>query len=928
MPGPTAETRNPDIIFGLVLRVRSMALSTGARLGPYEILAPLGAGGMGEVYKSRDTRLDRTVAIKVLNTRLVASPELRARFEREARVISQLQHPHICVLHDVGSDNGTEFLVMEYLEGESLSDRLRKGPLPTRELLIIAIQIADALDKAHRAGIVHRDLKPGNVMLTKTGAKLLDFGLAKPLSSTVAAGDSVSQSVLTAALTQSSPSPAAALSGAGSVVGTVQYMAPEQVQGLPTDARSDIFSFGVMLFEMATGKRAFSGKTQASIVGQILAVDPPPVRTLQADVPPALERTIRICLEKDPDERFQNAHDLKLQLQMVEESPAAAGGAETRASKLRRAAWIGAGVAVLLAMAAALQFFTNKQPQPVIHSSLLPPENAGFITESGVPALSPDGSKLAFLGMNEKGANMLFVRQLDSSNAQSLAGTEGANFPFWSPDSQNLGFFVGNKLERVPATGGPVLQLAELPGSESRGGSWSANGTILFTTNLSPETLFQISAAGGSFSPASRLAAGDPSHLAEHAHSWPFFLPDGKHFLFRSEPRNEVCVGELGSLEHKVLFSDSSDAVYADGYLLFVREGTLFAQPFNASKLSISGEPVPLAQNIVTYHTVGNHGVFSASQNGLLVFQGGQSAAGWPLVWYSHDGKVLGRLGEPGPYHAPAISPDGRQVVFTKGKLDHPIGDVWVVDLARGTQTRLTFNGNNAYPIWSPDGKHVIYARFAPGPPDVRTGFPSNVLKSKPADNGGPEQDMLPPNAGEVIFPSISADGRYLAFQRPNEKTGWDIWGVDLKGDRKPFPMVQTPLLEVNPSISPDGKWLAYISNESGQTEVYITAFPSGGPKWQVSTEGGREIRWRGDGKELFFSVHDNTIMAVDVSSEHNTIVLGTPHLLFHASMQSVPLGQFDVTRDGKKFLVNSINAQGGSNPLTLVTNWTAELKK
>ena len=906
-----------------------MTLSPGTKLGPYEIQSPIGAGGMGEVYRARDTRLERTVAIKVLNSSVTATPETKARFEREAKVISQLQHPHICVLHDIGSHNGTDFLVMEFLDGETLSERLQKGSLPTGELLKIAIQIADALDKAHRAGIVHRDLKPGNVMLTKSGAKLLDFGLAKLVSATMTGVSSVSQSVFTAAVTQSmaAPSPSAALSGAGSLVGTVQYMSPEQVQGLPIDARSDIFSFGVMLYEMATGKRAFTGKTPTSVVGQILAVDPTAASSLRPQTPAALDRTIRICLEKDAGERFQSAHDLKLQLQMMAEDLAAT--VSTKAMSLWvRSGWIAAALLVLLALAAAAYVdLSAPHPQPTLRSFLLPPDNAGFFNEAGVPVLSPDGTKLAFVGGDEKGTYMLYVRSMDSATGQPLAGTEGANFPFWSPDSKNIGFFVNNKLLRIPAAGGPVLQVANVPGSESRGGTWSATGTILMTSNIFPQTVMQVSAAGGTLSAASKLSPGDSSHAAEVSHWWPFFLPDGKHFLFWSQPRGEVCVGELGSLDHKVLFDDSSDAIYADGYLLFVREGTLFAQGFRMRNVALNGAPIPIAENVVTYHTIGAHGVFSASQNGLLVYQGGKAAAGWPLLWYSRDGKVLGQLADAGPYHAPAISPDGREVALTRGQLDHPIGDVWVFDLRRGTETRLTFDGKSAYPIWTPDGKKIIYAVFSDDKPELNTGARADILKIKAADNSGVEQNLLPSASNFAAFPSISADGQRLVFQTIGHKTAWDIWGVDLQGERKPFPLAQTPFLELLPSISPNGRWVAYISNETGRAEVFITAFSGGGAKWQVSTDGGREPRWRGDGKELFFSAQDSSIMAVDVSTQNNTVVLGTPHLLFRARMQSAPLGQFDVTRDGKKFLINSVNAQGGSNPLTLLTNWSAELK-
>lgn len=515
-----------------------MALTSGTKLGPYEIQSLLGAGGMGEVYRARDTRLERTVAIKILNSSLTATPDLKARFEREAKVISQLQHPHICVLHDIGSHNGTDFLVMEFLEGETLSERLQKGPLPTGELLKIATQVAAALEKAHRAGIVHRDLKPGNVMLTKSGAKLLDFGLAKSISVLITDGSSVSQSMFTPAITQSmrAPMPAAAPSASGSLVGTVPYMSPEQVQRLPIDARSDIFSFGTVLYEMVTGKRSFSGNTAASVAGQILAIDPPAPSSFRPQTPAALDRVIRVCLEKDPDERFQSAHDLKLQLQMIAEGLTTAAPPKPMSPRVRGGV-ITTAFLLMLALAAAAYFgFAAQHPQPTVRSLLLPPDDAGFANEAGVPVLSPDGTTLAFVGVDEKSISMLYVRPMNSSMAQPLAGTEGANFPFWSPDSQNLGFFVGTKLLRIPVAGGPVLHVADLSGSEARGGTWSATGTILTTSNIGSHVIMQVSAAGGTLSAASKLNPGGSSQPTEYSHWWPFFLPDGKHFFFGVSP--------------------------------------------------------------------------------------------------------------------------------------------------------------------------------------------------------------------------------------------------------------------------------------------------------------------------------------------------------------------------------------------------------
>ncbi len=894
-----------------------MAFQPGTLLGPYEVLAPLGAGGMGEVYRARDTRLDRTVAIKVLHSALVATPDLKARFEREARVISQLQHPNICVLHDVGHDGGADFLVMEFLEGETLGDRLRRGPLPLPELLKTAVEIADALERAHRAGVVHRDLKPGNVMLTKSGAKLLDFGLAKPLSAAVAAGPAsgTSASVFAAAMTQTSPARSATspLSSAGSVVGTVQYMSPEQVQGLEADARSDIFAFGVMLFEMTTGKRAFEGKTQASLVGQILALEPPPVTALQPDAPPALARVVRLCLEKDPDERFQCAHDLKLQLQGLHETPRAKP-AEAEARSRRPALTIALASGLALAIAVAAYFgYAALQPQPVYRSTLAPPDKTSYVstlTVSGPAVVSPDGKKIAFLARDDKGGMQLYVRSLSSLTAQPLAGTVNATYPFWSADSRNIGFFAEGKLKRIDAGGGPAQALAEA--SAARGGTWAADGTIVYApTTAGP--LMRVSANGGTPVPATQMASGETSHR------WPWFLPDGKHLIFTARgSANRIAVADITAVTHKLLFENATNAIYANGHLLFLREGTLVAQPFSLRSLEMTGDVVPIAERVDTNGNV-NRGIFSASANGVLVFQAGQNIAGWPLTWIDRDGKHQGDLGQPTRFAGPAISPDGTRVALSINDTANSNEDVWIYDLVRGTKTRVTFDpARDAYPCWTADGKHLLFESNRKGHPDIYM---------KAADNSSPEE-LLYSDSNEKAWITVSHDGRWVAFMHQGEKTGWDIWGMPLQGDRKPFPVVQTQFVEVEPQLSPDGKWLAYSSNESGAFETYVTPFPGGGAKWQVSTSGGGAPRWRGDGKELYFYSNRTRLMAVDVAAEGTSVTLGTPHELFAASAQDGPTGPYDVTRDGKKFLINSYFTSDGTESLTLVVNWTAELKK
>jgi Tol biopolymer transport system component/tRNA A-37 threonylcarbamoyl transferase component Bud32 len=873
---------------------------------------------MGEVYRARDTRLDRTVAIKVLNSSLSQSPELKARFDREARAISALQHPHICVLHDVGSQDGTDFLVMEFLEGESLATRVKSGPLPLEQIYKIAIEVADALEKAHRAGIVHRDLKPGNVMLTKAGAKLLDFGLAKatgPLAAAAASG--ASASVFAAAMTMTSP--ASPLTSAGSIVGTIQYMSPEQIAGQEADARSDIFAFGAMLYEMTTGKRAFEGKTQASIVGSILAVEPSSVRSLQPRVPAALDRMIRICLAKDPDERFQSAHDIKLQLQLLaegdEQRPETATVVATQPS---RVPWIAAAVTALVAIGLGAAFVQQAlQPKPVVRSTVLPPDKVGIMAQR--PMLSPDGTKIVFVGRDDKGVEMLYLRPVSALSAQPLAGTEGALFPFWSPDSRSVGFFSDQKVKKIDTTGGPPQALCDA-GANPRGGSWSKAGVILFAPS-NTEPLHQVSATGGVPTVATKL---DPAH-GDTSHRWPQFLPDGKTYLFMTRgggaEKTGVSIGTVGSPDHKFLLASDSSAYYvAPGYLMFVRDGTLMAQPFSASKLALTGEAVPVAEHVAINSTV-YLPLFSASDNGELLYQGGGANSGRKLLWFDREGKPAGSVGEPGPFVSPAISPDGKRVAVTIA--DSANTDIWIYDLARATKTRLTFDpSTESAAAWSRDGNRVFYQSSRKGP--------ANHLYSKAADGSGDTETLLEtPNVSEFL-PNLTTDGRFAVYMRSDAttRTGNDIWAVPLSGDRKPFPIVQTNFNDVTPAVSPDGKWLAYANNETGHYEVYVTPFPGGGSKWQVSTSGGGEPHWRRDGKELYYLSADNHMMAISLTAQGNGVALGVPQLLFQTSAVIGPLGPFDVTADGKKFLVNSETVQNAGVPLVLVQNWVSAMKK
>jgi serine/threonine protein kinase len=904
-----------------------MSLSNGSKLGPYEIQSALGAGGMGEVYRARDTRLDRTVAIKVLPVHLSSNPELNARFEREARAVSSLNHSNICHLYDIGSQDGRAFLVMEYLDGETLAERLRKGPMPLKQALEYAIQIAEALATAHRAGILHRDLKPQNVMLTASGAKLLDFGLAKS-APTLGAGSGIS------GLTPSTPTmtiaelsaPAQPLTRQGTVVGTFQYMAPETLQGTEADTRSDIFSLGCVLYEMVTGRRAFEGKSQLSVMTGILEKDPELVSQIAPSAPPALDYVVKTCLEKNPEERFQTAQDVKLQLKWI---AAQGGGQAARVeplpvpSKSSRLSWIVAGIAIVAALGMAVAYVKlASRPNAVMRSSILPPAGASFVTmvpASGPPVISSDGTRLAFGARDDKGKIMLYVRALSSTTPQALAGTDDAMYPFWSWDDREVGFFAQGKVKKVNASGGPVQVLCDA--TNGRGGAWNKDGVILFSpTATSP--LLRVSSAGGTPEPASKL---DTSRN-ENSNRWPNFLPDNQHFLFWARnalgtQEQNVSVGTLGSMQTKLVLKGVTTATFASGYLLFMREQTLLAQPFDTKRLEVTGEATPIAEHIAVNGATAVP-EFSASQNGILVYQTGEASGAWDLLWFTREGKPEGALAQQDRYYYPALSPDGGRVAVSLFNGTQGVADIWILDIRRGTKSRLTFgSGTQVSAVWSFDGKTVYYA----------SNRGANQIYSKPADGSGSEQAVLEDTTASEVPYDASPDGRYLIFTRrllSDSRNNLDIWALPLTGGGKPFPIVQTPFDDVSPAISPNGKWMAYQNNESGRTEVYVTLFPGGGARWQVSTNGGVEPKWRGDSKELYFLDPSDNLTAVDVDAAGDSPRLGVPHALFQAIGVQRQVGTYVATADGKKFLINSGSTKQGNEPLTLVMNWTAELKK
>jgi serine/threonine protein kinase len=892
-----------------------MTLAAGSRLGPYEILSPLGAGGMGEVYRARDTRLERTVAIKVLPSHLSSSPEVRQRFEREAKTISQLSHPHICALHDVGREGDTEYLVMEYLEGETLAERLLKGPLPLEQTLRYGMQIADALDKAHRQGMVHRDLKPGNVMMTKSGVKLLDFGLAK------AVAPATQPSGLTSLPTQLN------LTQEGTILGTFQYMAPEQLEGKEADPRTDIFAFGCVLYEMATGNKAFAGTSQASLIGAILHTDPPPVSTAQPMSPPALDHIVKKCLAKDPEDRWQNAADLAGELAWIREAGSQTGVPAPVVSRRRsreRLGWIAA--AVLLAVAIALAARLSTRPAPaasVLRASILPPEDSEFVStwiDAGPVEISPDGERIVFTARKGESPNLLWVRKLSEPNAHPLAGTEGAQRPFWSPDGQHIGFFADRFFKKIDVDGGPVFTLA--PGTESRGGTWNRDGVILFTPDARGP-VHRVSADGGKETEATVYGATDATHR------YPHFLPDGRHFLYLVRHGSgagrgrdpEIRVGSLDSKDSKLVVNVASNVVYASGHLLYVREGALVAQEFDLDRLAVKGEPVTLVPDVLMDERF-SRGVFSTSSNGVLVYQTGKGQTLTALRWLDRNGAILGTVGEPALFFNggdPEISPDGKRATASIVDLRTGQTDIWMIDLATGTRRRFTTGaGSKEWCTWSPDGIRVAHSISNP----LGTGYD---IVSKPIGGSEPEV-MLVSDPVEFQAPlGFSPDGNFFLYsKRKNERDG--LWILPLTGDQKPRPFMATPALEPMARFSPNGRYVAYQSDETGRFEIYVATFPGPGSRWPISQNGGVEPRWSRDGKELFYLAPDNRLMAARVTTDGTTFDVGVIQPLFQARSMGFTY-RYDVANDGKRFLVVAGLPQSLS-PITILTNWTAELKK
>ena len=887
-----------------------MSLAPGSRLGPYDILATLGAGGMGEVYRARDPKLNRDVALKVLPDAFTRDADRLARFKREAQVLASLNHPNIAAIYGFEDSTGTDALVLALIEGPTLADRLAKGPLPVAEALAIAKQIAEALEAAHEQGVIHRDLKPANVKLRPDGTvKVLDFGLAKalePMSSGIAD--------VTASPTITSP----AMTHLGVILGTAAYMSPEQAAGRPVDKRADIWSFGVVLWEMLTGRRLFAGETVSHTLADVLRA-PIAFDALPTGTPPAVHRLLRRSLERDPKQRLHDIADARIEIDEALEAPGDDRGALPApvTVSLRHRVRLASAVMVGAIVAAGVMAWTMRgRPVDPVQSRFL-------ITTPEMPSLgylsiSPDGRRLAFVARSSSGSPTLFVRALDSVEAQPLPGTENAIFPFWSPDSRHIGFAAQGKLKRIEVAGGPPQNICDSPGFA--GGTWNADGLILFG-QVPGGSISRVPASGGEPTKVTALDAA----RKEQGHALPVFLPDGRHFLFRAVGTEDVIeVASLDSSERKPVMKGPTTVAYvAPGYLLFHRSGTLLAQAFDATRFSLNGEPTRVADGLA-FNPTTNVADFAASNTGILLYRTGSAGSAGQLTWYDRTGKSLGPVGAAGSYRGIALSPDGTRIAVHQHQ-DPTGGDIWVLEPARGTFTRLTFNpSHNMSPTWSRDGTQIIFA-------SDRDGGVFNIYR-KSSDGTGPDELIVKSNVSK--FPGdVAPDGQSLTFGQITN--GVDVWVVPLSGDRTPHPFLNSEFIEGLARFSPDGRWMAYISNESGRYEVYVQGYPGHTGKWQVSTQGGNYPRWSRSGRELFYLTPDGVLMAVDVRTDQRAFSASTPRALFstHALVEDHSAGQlnypYDVTADAMRFVINErVTPADKSAPLTIVLNWMTTLKK
>ncbi|MEO5935857.1 MAG: protein kinase [Terriglobales bacterium] len=888
-----------------------MPLTIGSQLGPYEILALAGAGGMGEVYKARDTRLDRVVAIKVLPAHLSADPDLKQRLEREAKSISALQHPYICTLFDVGSQDGVDFLVMEFLEGETLAVRVRKGAMPIDQVLKTGIEIADALDRAHRSGILHRDLKPGNIMLTKAGAKLMDFGLAKASGMTSAA----SASSLTAAVT----SPASPVTQAGTIVGTFQYMSPEQIEGKDADPRSDIFAYGAVLYEMATGKPAFEGKSQLSVMSAILEKEPEPISATQPLTPPAFEHVVKRALAKDPDERWQTAGDIRSELKWVSESGSHAAAATQQLqrpalSKLKHYApmlAVAGWVVALALLAWALR--PGPGSKPVLWTEITAPLGTQFsdLGESQHVIISPDATHVAFIAM-EGGKRTLWVRELSKPAPRRLAGTEGAYYPFWAANGGALGFFADGKMKRIDVANETVQVLAET--QEARGGTWNANGDIVFAPNIDGP-LMRVSENGGQVTAVTKMPVPNVDRMSDRL---PYFLPDGKTLMFvrmtneGGQQRSRVFTASLGAGEPRMLLEHGSNVAFANGQLFFMKDGNLMAQEFDAGAAKLRGTPQAVAAQVDFYSqkALGN---FSVSRNGTVLLRK-PSLIRHQLQFFDARGAQVEEVGEISTYYAPKLSPSGdRFVVTLYPPGNNTLGDLWMGQSGRKALSRITFEPSNYSAVWARRSKRLAYV--------AGNGFDTKVFIAE--EHGAQAKKVLQTNV-YLDVTDWTPDETAIIGTAQESDTSYDIVLIPVDGGPRTA-LIGGPFDQVALALSPDGKYLAYLANESRRWEVYVSEYPAG-RKWQISTEGAkyaegnRTAQWSADAKKLYFLNADGSVMEAGVRDGQG-FRPATPRVLFRPAR---PLESLDLSPNGR-FLALMRSGADIPQPLTLLQNWKAK---